>query len=447
MAATGFDLDRYLDRIDRASPVQVRGKVKEVIGLLVKAVVPETWIGEMCLIQNPRSPVPVKAEVVGFRDGDALLMPLGELVNVGPQSEVIPTGNCLTVKVGDALLGRVLNGLGEPMDTEFKGPLNCSEDFPVLGYPPDPLKRQRVTNPISLGVRAIDAVLTAGEGQRIGLFAAAGGGKSTLLGMIARNTEADVSVITLVGERGREVRDFIEHDLGPEGSKRSVVVCATSNESSLVRLKAAYVGTAIAEYFRNKGLKVILMMDSVTRFARAQREIGLACGEPPARAGYTPSVFAELPKLLERSGNSDKGSITAIYTVLVAGDDMNEPVADEVRSILDGHIILSRELAARNHYPAISILDSASRVMSAVTGKDHRLAAGNLRDMLATYKKNEDLILLGAYKTGADKRVDASIMKIDEINGFLKQETDEKSDFAGCVEQLKAMFPDGASLS
>jgi ATP synthase in type III secretion protein N len=296
-----------------------------------------------------------------------------------------------------------------------------------------------------LGVRAIDAVLTAGEGQRIGLFAAAGGGKSTLLGMIARNTEADVNVITLVGERGREVRDFIEHDLGPEGVRRSVIVCATSNESSLVRLKAAYVGTAIAEYFRNRGQKVLLMMDSVTRFARAQREIGLACGEPPARAGYTPSVFAELPKLLERAGNSDKGSITAIYTVLVAGDDMNEPVADEVRSILDGHIILSRELAARNHYPAINILESASRVMSAVTDKPHRASAGTLRDMLATYRKNEDLILLGAYKSGTDERVDRAIGKIEEINGYLKQATDEKSNLAESVEQLKELFPPGAN--
>ncbi|HEX4486905.1 MAG TPA: type III secretion system ATPase SctN [Terriglobales bacterium] len=439
------DIRGYLDRIEQASPVQVRGRVKEVVGLVVKAVVPEAWIGQLCLIKNPRSSVPVKAEVVGFRDGDVLLMPLGELVNVGPHSEVIPTGNCLTVKVGDNLLGRVLNGLGEPMDADTKGPLNCSEEFPVLGYPPDPLKRQRVTRPISLGVRAIDAVLTAGEGQRIGLFAAAGGGKSTLLGMIARNTEADVNVITLVGERGREVRDFIEQDLGPEGVKRSVIVCATSNESSLVRLKAAYVGTAIAEYFRNKGLKVMLMMDSVTRFARAQREIGLACGEPPARAGYTPSVFAELPKLLERSGNSDKGSITAIYTVLVAGDDMNEPVADEVRSILDGHIILSRELAARNHYPAINILESASRVMSSVTDKSHRVSAGDLRDRMATYAKNEDLILLGAYKGGTDKRVDDAIAKMPEINAFLKQATDEKSDFAGAVDNLKKMFPANVS--
>lgn len=439
------DIRRYLERLEKATPVQVRGRVKEVIGLLVKAVVPEAWIGEMCLIQNPGSSAPLKAEVVGFRDGDVLLMPLGELVNIGPHSEVIPTGNCLTVKVGDGLLGRVVNGLGEPMDAEFKGPLQCDEDFPVLGYPPDPLKRQRVTKPISLGVRAIDAVLTAGEGQRIGLFAAAGGGKSTLLGMIARNTEADVNVITLVGERGREVRDFIEHDLGPEGVRRSVIVCATSNESSLVRLKAAYVGTAIAEYFRNRGQKVLLMMDSVTRFARAQREIGLACGEPPARAGYTPSVFAELPKLLERAGNSDKGSITAIYTVLVAGDDMNEPVADEVRSILDGHIILSRELAARNHYPAINILESASRVMSAVTDKPHRASAGTLRDMLATYRKNEDLILLGAYKSGTDERVDRAIGKIEEINGYLKQATDEKSNLAESVEQLKELFPPGAN--
>lgn len=445
MSAKGIDVQHYLDRIDRATSIQVRGRVKEVVGLLVKAVVPEAWIGEMCLIRNPRSSQLLKAEVVGFRDGDVLLMPLGELVNIGPQSEVIATGNCLTVKVGDELLGRVLNGLGEPMDTELKGSLNCSEEFPVLGYPPDPLKRQRVTKPISLGVRAIDAVLTAGEGQRVGLFAAAGGGKSTLLGMIARNTEADVNVITLVGERGREVRDFIEHDLGPEGVKRSIIVCATSNESSLVRLKAAYVGTAIAEYFRNKGKKVILMMDSVTRFARAQREIGLACGEPPARAGYTPSVFAELPKLLERAGNSDKGSITAIYTVLVAGDDMNEPVADEVRSILDGHIILSRELAARNHYPAINILESASRVMSAVTDKQHRLCAGTLRDMLATYKKNEDLILLGAYKAGADQRVDGAIAKIDEINGYLKQATDDKSSLVASVEQLKRMFSQDAN--
>jgi flagellar protein export ATPase FliI len=435
-----IDFGKYLDQLDTVSPVEVKGRVKEVIGLVVKATVPEAWVGELCLIYNPRSKVPVKAEVVGFQDGDVLLMPLGDLVNIGPQSEVVATGNFLTVKVGDGLLGRVLNGLGEPMDAEFKGPLLCDEEYPVFGRPPDPMHRNRVTKPISIGVRAIDSLLTCGEGQRIGMFAAAGVGKSTLLGMIARNTEAEINVITLVGERGREVKDFLEQDLGPEGLKRSVVVCATSDQPSLVRLKGAIVGTAIAEYFRNKGKKVMLMMDSVTRFARAQREVGLACGEPPARAGYTPSVFAELPKLLERAGNSDKGSITAFYTVLVAGDDMNEPVADEVRSILDGHIIMSRDLAAQGHYPAISVLDSVSRVMSAVTSKEHRQVATRMREVMATYEKQKDLILLGAYQKGTDARVDYAIDKIDSINNFLKQATDEKASFEQTSTRLKEMF-------
>jgi len=297
-----------------------------------------------------------------------------------------------------------------------------------------------VTKPISIGVRAIDSLLACGEGQRLGLFAAAGVGKSTLLGMIARNTDADVNVITLIGERGREVRDFLEHDLGPEGLKRSVVVCATSNEPSLVRLKGAYVGTAIAEYFRNQGKKVMLMMDSVTRFARAQREIGLACGEPPARAGYTPSVFAELPKLLERAGNSDKGSITAFYTVLVAGDDMNEPVADEVRSILDGHVVLSRELAARGHYPAIDVLESVSRVMSAVADTEHRKAASQLRESLAIYEKNKDLIALGAYQEGTDPRIDDAIHRNEASTAFLRQGTDEKMNAGETTAKLKQMF-------
>src|SRR5215472_7118643 len=437
MQAKLLELSRYFEEINGACPVQVKGRVTEVIGLVVRAALPQAFMGELCLIYNPRLRVPVKAEVVGFQSGEVLLMPIGDLANIGPESEVVTTGSCLCVSVGESLLGRVLNGVGEPMDLESHGPLACSQQYPIYAAPPDPLRRRRVTQPVGIGVRAIDGLLTCGEGQRIGLFAAAGVGKSTLLGMIARNTAAEVNVITLVGERGREVRDFLEHDLGPEGLKRSVIICATSNEPSLVRLKAAYVGTAIAEYFRDQGKKVMLMMDSVTRFARAQREVGLACGEPPARAGYTPSVFAELPKLLERAGNSDKGSITAFYTVLVAGDDMNEPVADEVRSILDGHIILSRELAARNHYPAISILESASRVMSAVTDKEHRLCAGTLRDMLAAYKKNEDLILLGAYKAGADQRVDNAIAKIDEINSYLKQATDDKSTFVAAVDQLR----------
>lgn len=435
-----LDLGKYFDEIDHAKPFHIKGRVKEVIGLVVRAVVPETWIGELCLIHSPRSSVPVKAEVVGFQGGDVLLMPLGDLINVGPESDVVSTGKCLTVKVGDNLLGRVLNGLGEPMDTRTMGALRCDEEYPVYSHPPDPLCRQLVTRPMALGIRAIDSLLTCGEGQRIGLFAAAGVGKSTLLGMIARNTEAEVNVITLVGERGREVREFLERDLGPEGLKRSVVVCATSNEPSLVRLKTAYVGTTIAEYFRDRGKKVMLMMDSVTRFARAQREVGLACGEPPARAGYTPSVFAELARLLERSGNSDKGSITAFYTVLVAGDDMNEPVADEVLSILDGHIILSRELAAQNHYPAISTLESVSRVMNAVISPEHQRIAARTREVLATYEKNKDLILIGAYEQGTDAKVDYAIDRVPHVNAFLRQGTLERSEFTQAVAQLKKVF-------
>jgi flagellar protein export ATPase FliI len=440
MPLEAVDFSRYFLEIERASPVQVKGRVKEVIGLVVRASLPQAFIGELCLIYNPRSRIPVKAEVVGFHAGDVLLMPIGELTNIGPQSDVEATGNCLTVKVGDALLGRVLNGLGEPIDVDLKGPLVCSQDYPVYAAPPDPLRRRRVTKPLSIGIRAIDGLLTCGEGQRIGLFAAAGVGKSTLLGMIARNTEADVNVITLVGERGREVRDFLEQDLGPEGLARSVVVCATSNEPSLVRLKAAYVGTAIAEYFRDQGRKVMLLMDSVTRFARAQREVGLACGEPPARAGYTPSVFSELPKLLERSGNSERGSIIAFYTVLVAGDDMNEPVADEVRSILDGHIILSRELAAQSHYPAIDVLESISRVMSTVVDPEHRKSAARMREVLSTYQKNKDLILIGAYEKGTDSRVDYAVETIDRINAFLKQETHTRVPMEETVAALKEMF-------
>ncbi len=440
MAPGSTNLGRYFHELERASPVQVRGRVKEVVGLVVRASLPQAFVGELCLICNPRSRVPIKAEVVGFRDDDVLLMPIGELTNIGPQSVVESTGTCLTVGVGAGLLGRVLNGVGEPMDGDLSGPLATTGEYPVSAPPPKALRRRRVTSPISIGVRAIDGLLTCGEGQRIGLFAAAGVGKSTLLGMIARNTAADVNVIALVGERGREVRDFLEQDLGPEGLKRSVVVCATSNEPALVRLKAAQVGTAIAEYFRDQGKRVMLLMDSVTRFARAQREIGLALGEPPARAGYTPSVFSELPKLLERSGNSDVGSITAFYTVLVAGDDLNEPVADEVRSILDGHFILSREVAARGHYPAIDVLNSISRVMSSVVTREHRLAAANLREVLATYEKNKDLILIGAYQKGSDPRVDHALRMLDRANDFLKQETHVKAPITETTQALEKLF-------
>jgi ATP synthase in type III secretion protein N len=334
----------------------------------------------------------------------------------------------------------VLDGLGQPLDEEIHGPLHLEETYPVIQPPPDPLTRQKISEPLSVGVRCLDGVLTCGRGQRMGIFAAAGGGKSTLLGMIARYAKADVNVISLIGERGREVREFLENDLGPEGMKRSVIIVSTSDQAAQLRINAGYVGTAIAEYFRDQGKTVILMMDSVTRFARAVREIGLAAGEPPARAGFTPSVFATLPKLLERSGNSDKGSITAFYTVLVAGDDMNEPVSDEVRSILDGHIILSSELARQYHYPAVDVLSSISRILPHIIDKEHLQLVGKVREVLANYKKNELLIRIGEYKPGSDKGADFAIKYIDKVNRFLKQQTDEASSFEETLQQLKGLF-------
>jgi type III secretion protein N (ATPase) len=430
--------DSVLGGLEQLQLTTVNGRITEVVGMLIKAIVPEVKIGEICLVK--RDGEPLRTQVVGFTREEVFLSPLGEMVGIGPSSEVIPTRMTPRIKVGPQLLGRVLNGLGEPLDEATKGPLELTETYPVMQAPPDPLKRMRVSQPISVGVRAIDGTLTTGLGQRVGIFAAAGGGKSTLLGMIARNAVADVNVISLIGERGRELRDFIERDLGPEGLARSVVIVSTSDQPSQVRLNAAYVGTAIAEYFRDQGKSVILMMDSVTRFARALREIGLAAGEPPARAGYTPSVFSTLPKLLERTGNSDVGSITAFYTILVAGDDMNEPVADEVRSILDGHIILSSELARQFHYPAIDVLSSASRVMPSIVTKEHLQLVSKLREVLANYRKNELLIKIGEYKRGSDKAGDFAIDNIDKVMKFLKQSVEEKCSFNETLQLLRTMF-------
>lgn len=432
------DLEPYINSIDWISSVSVSGRVTELIGLLIRAAVPGARVGEVCFIRSPKRARVLRAEVVGFRGSEAILMPLGEVSDIAMGAEVVPTGSSLGIRVGDELLGRVLDGLGEPLD---KG-LNTEglDEVQVSRRPPDPMKRTRVTKMIDTGIRSIDGLLTVGEGQRLGIFSAAGVGKSSLLGMLARNSEADVNVVALIGERGREVRDFLEMDLGDEGLKRSVVVVATSNEPSLIRMKAAYVATTIAEHFRDQGKKVLFLMDSVTRFARALREVGLAAGEPPARAGFPPSVFSELPRLLERTGNSDKGSITAFYTVLVEGDDMTEPIADETRSILDGHIVLSRQLASQNHYPAIDINESVSRVMTTVAEEDHLLAAGKLREVLATYEAQKDLIYIGAYKKGSDAKTDYAISKIDRVNKYLRQGMLEKAPSEDAIDGLKSLF-------
>ncbi|MFA5250056.1 MAG: type III secretion system ATPase SctN [Parachlamydiales bacterium] len=430
--------DKLLNRMEEIELTSVHGRITEVIGMLIKAVVPEVKMGEVCLIKRPGAPL--ISEVVGFTKEEVLLSPLGEMSGIGPSSEVIPLHMPMKIKVGQKLLGRVINGVGEPLDLDTHGPLELEEEFPVVSPPPDPLKRTLIEKPLSTGIRCLDAVLTCGQGQRVGIFAGSGVGKSTLLGMIARYAKADVNVIALIGERGREVREFIQSDLGEEGLKRSVIIVSTSDQAAQVRINAALVGTAIAEYFREQGKSVILMMDSVTRYARAIREIGLAAGEPPARAGYTPSVFATLPKLLERSGNSEKGSITAFYTILVAGDDLNEPIADETRSILDGHIVLSNELARQYHYPAIDVLTSISRILPNIVDPKHLTQIGKLREVLANYKKNELLIRIGEYKPGSDKEADFAIKYIDKVNRFLKQKIEEKSTFEDSLKQLMGLF-------
>ncbi len=435
----GTEYEKLIASLEEVEVAPVMGRITEVVGMLIKAVVPQVKIGEVCLIKRGKEE-PLLTEVVGFTQEEVFLSPLGEMSGIGPSSEVIPTRLSLHIKVGKNLLGRVLNALGEPIDTHEKGPLVLDELYPIFRSPPDPLKRTPIAEPISVGVRCIDTLLTCGRGQRIGIFSGAGVGKSTLLGMIARNAEADVNVISLVGERGREVREFIERDLGEEGAKRSVVIVSTSDQASQLRLNAAYVGTAIAEYYRDQGKNVILMMDSVTRFARALREVGLAAGEPPARAGYTPSVFSTLPRLLERSGNSDVGSITAFYTVLVAGDDLNEPVADEVRSILDGHIVLSQALAQAYHYPPIDVLASISRLFPIITTQEQQRIAGRAREVLANHKKIEMLLRIGEYKRGSDKNADYAIDHIGPLNRFLQQRIEERSSMKESLQQIKGIF-------
>lgn len=425
------------DGIANMPHVSVKGKVVQVVGTIIKASVPGVKIGEICLLRNPWENVEIHAEVVGFTKESVLLTSLGAMTGISQQTEVVPTRRAHTVGVGDGLLGRVLDGLGRPIDVAEKGPLAVERYYPVYAEPPNPLERRIISAPITLGVRSLDALLTCGEGQRMGIFAAAGGGKSTLLAQIVRNTEADVTVLALIGERGREVREFIEKDLGEEGLARSVVVCSTSDRSAMERLKAAYVATTIAEYFRDKGRKVLLLMDSVTRFGRAQREIGLAAGEPPTRRGFPPSVFSELPKLMERAGNSAKGSITALYTVLVEGDDLTEPIADETRSILDGHIVLSRRLAEKNHYPAIDVLSSISRCQNAIVTKEHRNLSQRLREILSKYQEVELLLKIGEYAKGSDAATDEAIAKIDKVNAFLRQGLTEKIDFSSTLAKLK----------
>lgn len=424
------------DKLRNVNPVYSEGTVKEVIGLTVEVQGMKAFVGELCKVYNQNN-ISIDCEVVGFRQDAVLLMPLGELIGIGPGCKVVPQRRPLEVVCSNELLGKIIDGLGIPLEGEN---ISSSIRYPLENQPPDPLKRKRIKNILPTGIRAIDGFLTCGEGQRIGIFAGSGVGKSTTLGMIAREAEAEINVIALIGERGREVLEFIEKDLGPEGMKKSVVVCATSDKPALIRLKGALTATAIAEYFRDQGKKVILMMDSVTRYAMAQREVGLAIGEPPAQKGYTPSVFAKLPKLMERSGTSDKGSITAFYTVLVDGDDFNEPIADAVRGILDGHIVLSRSLAHKNHYPAIDILNSVSRLMPAIASKEHKAAASNARDLLSTYKDSEDLINLGAYVRGSNPKIDSAIEYHPHLEKILCQEIDERTELNETINTLIQMF-------
>ena len=434
-----MNLSNCLQVAQDTSLVSVGGRVNQVIGMVLESLGPGIPVGSICEVSVFKNQGTVLAEVVGFREGRVLLMPLGEMRGVEPGSAIRLVGEQAGVPVAESLLGRVIDGLGNPMDG--KGPLRAETQYPLYAKPLNPMERERILEPVDVGVRAINGLLTLGKGQRIGILAGSGVGKSTLLGMIARHTAADISVIALIGERGRELKDFIERDLGPEGLARSVVVVATSDQPPLVRMRGAYLATAISEFFRDRGRDVILMMDSVTRFAMSSREVGLAIGEPPTSRGYTPSVFGQLPKLLERAGTCmDKGSITGIYTVLVEGDDMNEPIADAVRSIVDGHIILSRDLASQGHYPSIEVMGSISRCMTDVVPREQVRAAHKFLEVMSTYRRSEDLINIGAYAKGSNPKIDNAIAMIDRLNGYLKQPVEEKVSFAESARQLEEIF-------
>ena len=433
----GINVQKYRN-LESRSYIRKLGRVVKLVGLTIESLGPSASLNDLCLITSSENrDQTVYAEVVGFRDKVVLLMPYGNVEGIGPGAIVENTGAPLKVPVGDAMLGQVLDGLGNLLDGEEPP---AQDYYNAEASPPDPMERVIINDILPLGVKAVDGLMTVGKGQRIGIFAGSGVGKSTLMGMFARNTKADINIIALIGERGREVREFVERDLGEEGMARSIVVVATSDKPALIRNKAAKTATAIAEYYRDQGKDVLLMMDSLTRFSMAQREIGLASGEPPVTRGYPPSVYSEMPKLLERAGNSDKGSITGLYTVLVDGDDMNEPIADTARSILDGHIVLSRRLGHKNHYPAVDVLQSISRVMSTIATKEHKDAAGRLRNVLATYSEAEDLINIGAYKKGSNPEIDFAVSKIGAVNQFLQQDTMEKFGFEEEEQMLEALF-------
>lgn len=433
--------DKYLT-VTEHSFIKKLGRVVKMVGLTIESLGPDANLNDLCIIRSAENKNQVVfSEVVGFRDRKVLLMPYGSMDGIGPGAIVENTGSAFKLNVGEHMLGQVLDGLGMQLEEPDNFTYDASKcTYSVEAAPPDPMERKIIDEPLSLGVRAVDGLLTVGKGQRIGIFAGSGVGKSTLLGMFARNTRADINVIALIGERGREVREFVERDLGEEGMRRSVLVVATSDKPALIRKKAAMTATAIAEYFRDQGKDVLLMMDSLTRFSMAQREIGLASGEPPVSRGYPPSVYSEMPRLLERAGNAAEGSITGLYTVLVDGDDFNEPITDTARSILDGHIMLTRKLAQKNHYPAIDVLQSISRVMSQIVDRDHKRIAGKLKNVLATYQEAEDLINIGAYKSGSNKNIDYAVEKIDAVNEFLCQDVDEKESFEVTIQKLEEIF-------